>query len=159
MEVVVERRGGLTALAIFGGVTFLALAALEVSAIWIQYPAFFTSGGNIVIGEVNEGTGFWLDHLLKSFVVGLVAGLFLYACPRLKTGTLEGYSFLVGAGVMALGLGVIFTLSWLGEGLSALLENEGWNILNAFRLEIPLGIGIGIAVLGIWKNQPRYISK
>lgn len=161
MQIIESKRNSLSIIALILGMVLLFVAAMEVIHMFFEEPImfFFASAGDSVFE-----TGL-LDHLMKGFVALVIGGLFLNAYPKLKQGTLEGFAFLIGAGILALAIAFLYITVWIANlidtALISIIEPEIWKefiITDGIRIEWFIGIA-SIYILFVWKNRESYLIK
>ena len=164
MEIINEKRNSLSLLALFFGVVILFIGVMELILIGLESASedvsilFFTSPGDAVF-ETS-----FLDHIMKAFVSFVVGGVFLYGYPKIKAGSLEGFSFLIGGGVLIAAVGCLFIAVWaaslIDTAILGLIEPEVWGeyvITDGIRIEWFLTVG-SLSILSIWKNREQYLN-
>lgn len=161
MQIIKSKRNSLSIIALILGMVLLFVAAMEVIHMFLEEPImfFFASAGDSVFE-----TGV-LDHLMKGFVALVIGGLFLNAYPKLKQGTLEGFAFLIGAGILALAIAFLYITVWIANlidtALISITEPGIWEefvITDGIRIEWFIGIA-SIYILFVWKNRESYLIK
>jgi len=139
MEIVKNKRSSLSILALIVCIFSFFIAAMELILIGMETVLesnvllFFTSPGD----PIFETT--FLDHVIKSLVNIVIGGIFFMGFLGLRKGTLKGFSFLIGGGILALGIGLLFVSIWFA------------NLIDTTIL--------GITNPGVWKefcNYKRY---
>ena len=127
---------------ILGGITFFGFLILAATGIWLAqfyHPTPATARESVVyimnvapLGDLVRGVHFWVSNIVMATVLlhmGRVFATGSYKRPREA-------NWLVGLGLLAVTLGLIFTgtvLKWDQEGYEALGHNiEIGNILGAF---------------------------
>ncbi|MHA1489467.1 MAG: hypothetical protein ACTSRI_07410 [Promethearchaeota archaeon] len=159
MEIIQEKRSFLSILSLIFGVVFIFISVMEFIHVGLEEPLifFFSSPGDAVF-ETSI-----LDHMAKGLINLLLAALFLYSYFPLKQGTLSGFGFLVGAGIMALAMGGLFIIEWLANVIDIALQSisdpgvwEEFVFTDGIRLEWFLGIA-SLYILLIWKNKENYL--
>jgi len=185
MEIVGDKRKSIFILALVFGTILFFIGIMELLLIWleswlqsisfwhyinfqsnhgifinfIENPIFFSSTG----GAVFENS--LLDHILKAFVSFVISGMFLYGVPKIKKGSIDGFSFLIGGGILILCIGLLFFAIWAANLLDAAIisktaDPEVWNeyvITDGIRIEWFLAIGT-IKLLSIWKKRKQYLK-
>jgi hypothetical protein len=164
MEIVEEKRNSLSILALFFGIALIFIGIMELILILIEATfedvsiLFFTSPGDAVF-ETS-----FLDHIMKAFVSFVVGGVFLYGYPKIREGSLEGFSFLVGGGILLMGIGFLFIAIWtanlIDTAILGLVEPDIWEqyvITDGIRIEWFLAIG-SINIILIWKKREEYLK-
>ena len=160
MEIIELKRSSFSITALLFGVAFLIVSIIEFIHIPLEEPLFFLFS--------SPGDAIWessfLDHLAKALINLLVAVIFLYSVPQLKQGTLSGFGFLIGAGMLALGIGALFAIEWIANlvdfALQGLIDITIWEYFiftEGIRTEIFLGIG-SIYIMLLWKNRDNYLE-
>ncbi len=159
MEIIQEKRSFLSILSLIFGVVFVFISVMEFIHIGLEEPLmfFFSSPGDAIF-EASI-----LDHMAKGLINLLLAALFLYSYPHLKQGTLSGFGFFVGAGIIALGIGALFITEWVANLIDVALQSisdpgvwEEFVFTDGIRLEWFLGIA-SLYILLIWKNKENYL--
>jgi len=159
MEIVKQKRSRLIIIALIFGIVYLFNTIMEFIHIGLEEPLFFlfSSPGDAVFETA------YLDHFAKALVSLLITAVFLYSIPQLKKGTLEGFGFIIGAGILAIGIGFLFIAEWIAnvidfaiQGLSDLAVWEDFVFTDGIRIEWFIGIG-SISILLIWKNRENYL--
>ena len=168
MKIIEEKRSSLSLLALLFGIIFAFIAFIEFLLIGLEAVTaangeeisilFFTSPGDAVFESS------FLDHIMKGFVNLLIGALFLYGYPKIKGGTLEGFSFLIGGALLALGLAFLFISIWVANlidtALIGISEPEIWDefiFTDGIRFEWFLGVA-SIYILLIWKKRENYLK-
>ncbi|MGQ4875153.1 MAG: hypothetical protein ACTSVV_17170 [Promethearchaeota archaeon] len=160
MKIVEQKRSTFSAIALIFGILYLFISVMEFIHISLNEPLifFFSSPGDTLF-ETS-----YLDHLMKGFINLVISSMFLYTFFKLKEGTLEGFGFLIGAGFLSFGIGLLFIAEWIANLIDFLLIGimepeiwEGFTITDGIRLECFLGIA-SIYILWIWKNKERYLT-
>ncbi len=160
MEIIELKRSSLSIVALLFGVAFLIVSIIEFIHIPLEEPLFFLFS--------SPGDAIWessfLDHLAKALINLLIAAVFLYSVPQIKQGTLSGFGFLIGAGILALGIGTLFAIEWIAnlidfalQGLVDITVWEDFIFTEGIRTEIFLGIG-SIYIMLLWKNRDNYLK-
>lgn len=164
MEIVQEKKTYLSVIALLFGIASLIIAAVELSLIPLELVnedfsiLFFTSPGDAVFESA------YLDHALKAFVNIVIGVVFLIGVPKLLNKTIEGFSFLIGGGLLIFGIGVLFISIWVANFIDtaviSMVEPEVWleyAIIDGIRVEWFLGIG-AISILYVWRNKQNYLK-
>jgi hypothetical protein len=164
MEIRDEKRNSLSLLALLFGIVILFIGIMELVLIGLESVSedvsilFFTSPGDAVF-ETSA-----LDHVMKAFVSFVIAGVFLYGYPKIRDGSLEGFSFLIGGGLLIAGIGALFIAVWVANlidtAIIGIIEPEVWGdyvITDGIRIEWFLAVG-SLSILSIWKNRERYLE-
>lgn len=164
MEIIPEKRSSLSYLTLFFGIAMIFIAIMELTVMGLELAVedisilFFTSPGDAVF-ETS-----FLDHLMKALVGFVVGGIFLYGIPKIKSGSIDGLSFLLGGSILLMGIGFLFIAIWLANlidtAILGIVEPEIWSeylITDGMRIEWFLAFG-SISSLLIWKNRENYIQ-
>jgi hypothetical protein len=164
MEIIGERRNSLSMMALVFGIAMVFVGIVELVLIGLESAIegfsllFFTSPGDAVF-ETS-----FLDHVMKAFVGFVIGGVFLYAYPKIKTGSLEGFSFLMGGAILLAGIGFLFISIWLANlidtAIIGLVEPEVWGdyvLTDGIRIEWFLAIA-SIKIVSIWKKREEYLT-
>ena len=160
MEIIELKRSSFSIIALLFGVAFLIVSIVEFIHIPLEEPLIFLFS--------SPGDAIWessfLDHLAKALINLLIAMIFLYGVPQIKQGTLSGFGFLIGAGILALGIGTLFAIEWIAnlidfalQGLVDITVWEDFIFTEGIRTEIFLGIG-SIYIMLLWKNRDNYLK-
>lgn len=159
MEIIQSKRSTLSLVALTFGIVSIFVSIMEFIHVGLEEPMifFFSTPGDAVF-ETS-----WLDHLMKGFVNLLIGAMFIYGYPKIREGTLEGFGFLIGAGILSLGIGMLFFTVWVANlidvSLIGIAEPEIWEefmFTEGIRLEWFMGIA-SIYILLVWKNRERYL--
>lgn len=127
---------------ILGGITFFGFLILAATGVWLAqfyHPTSATARESVVyimnvapLGDLVRGTHFWVSNIVMATVLlhmGRVFATGSYKRPREA-------NWLIGVGLLAVTLGLIFTgtvLKWDQEAYEALAHNvEAGNLLGAF---------------------------
>lgn len=164
MEIVSSKRGSLSIMALIFGIILIVIGIVELILVGMEESVegfsiiFFTSPGDAVF-ETS-----FLDHIAKALISFLIAAVFLYGYPKIKTGDLEGFSFLIGGGILILGIGLLFISVWVANIIDISLQSIGdpavwdeFSILDGIRIEWFLAIG-AINIVMIWKKRDQYLQ-
>jgi hypothetical protein len=164
MDIVEDKRNSISRSALFFGIPLIFIGIMELILILIEATfedvsiLFFTSPGDAVF-ETS-----FLDHIMKAFVSFVVGGVFLYGYPKIREGSLEGFSFLVGGGILLMGIGFLFIAIWtanlIDTAILGLVEPDIWEqyvITDGIRIEWFLAIG-SINIILIWKKREEYLK-
>ncbi|MHA1670415.1 MAG: hypothetical protein ACTSV5_07525 [Promethearchaeota archaeon] len=160
MEIIVFKRSSFSIAALLFGVAFLVVSIIEFVHMPLEEPLFFLF--------FSPGDAIWessfLDHLAKALINLLIAVIFLFGVPQIKKGTLSGFGFLIGAGILALRIGTLFIIEWIANlidfALQGLVDIGVWEdfiFTEGIRIEIFLGIG-SIYITLLWKNRDYYLE-
>ena len=143
---------------ILGGITFFGFLILAATGIWIAqfyHPTPGTARESVVyimnvapLGDVVRGIHFWVANIVMATVLLHMGRIFVtgaYKRPREA-------NWLVGLGLLAVTLGLIFTgtvLKWDQEGYEALGHNvEMGNLLGAFGFWFSSDFAASLPILG-----------
>jgi hypothetical protein len=164
MEIVGSKKGILSSIALIFGIASIFIAIVEFSLIPLEVLneefsiLFFTSPGDAVFESA------FLDHIMKGFVNIVIGSIFLLGYPKIRKLSPEGYSFLIGGGILILGVGFLFIMIWLANlidtAIMGINESEVWLeyiITDGIRIEWFLGIG-AISILSFWKKRDLYLK-
>ncbi|MGV9200059.1 MAG: hypothetical protein ACOC4M_14730 [Promethearchaeia archaeon] len=164
MKINNDKRGSLGMMALIFGIAMIIVGSIELILMALESSMegfsllFFTSPGDAVFESAI------LDHVMKAFVNFIIGGIFLYGYPKIKAGSLEGFSFLMGGGILLAGLGFLFITVWtanlIDTAIISLVEPEIWSqyiVTNGIRIEWFLAIG-SINILSIWKKKEQYLN-
>ena len=145
------------AIMIFIGIVELALMGLETIFEDLSI-IFFSSPGDAVF-ETK-----YIDHLFKAFVSFVIGAIFLYAYPKIRSGSLDGFGFLVGGAILILGVGLLYISVWMANLIDStiigLVESEVWteySFLDGIRIEWFLAIA-SIGFFWLWKKKDLYLK-
>ena len=165
MEIANNKKKILSLLALTFGIIPIVIAIMELILIGVEAVAedvsilFFTSPGDAVF----ESSA--LDHVMKAFVNFLIGGIFLHGYQKVKEGNPDGFSFLIGGGILLLGIGFLFIMIWganlIDTVIKGFVEPEVWGeyiFTDGIRIEWFLGVG-AISILSIWKNKEQYLTQ
>lgn len=148
-------------LAVINLIVFGIVVIFEILSLFIDFPVLFVSEGDAA--GIAEFTGNWFDHLLKALIGLTLVYIFLTAIrscseksPELNT---KAYAFIVGGGVVVVGIGLLYGLTWLAQFLDLAFSNNlsDWVWYAGFRLEI-LALFVNIPVLKIWKRKTEIFA-
>ncbi|MFW9989078.1 MAG: hypothetical protein ACFFC3_10510 [Candidatus Odinarchaeota archaeon] len=164
MEIVESKKGILSSLALIFGILLIIVAIIEFSLILLESLneefslLFFTTPGDAVFESA------FLDHIMKGFVNLVIGAIFLVGFSKIRKLSPEGYSFLIGGGILILGIGFLFIMIWIANLIDTafigISEPEVWLeyiITDGIRIEWFLGIG-AISILSFWKKRELYIK-
>ncbi|MBI2778127.1 MAG: cytochrome bc complex cytochrome b subunit [Chloroflexi bacterium] len=143
---------------ILGGITFFGFLILAATGIWLAqfyHPTPETARQSVVyimnvapLGDVVRGIHFWVANIVMATVLlhmGRVFATGSYKRPREA-------NWLIGLGLLAVTLGLIFTgsvLKWDQEGFEALGHNvEIGNLLGAFGFWFSADFTTSLPILG-----------
>ncbi|MEW5990410.1 MAG: cytochrome b N-terminal domain-containing protein [Chloroflexota bacterium] len=143
---------------ILGGITFFGFLILAVTGIWLAqfyHPTPATARESVVYimnvapaGDLVRGVHFWVSNIVMATVLlhmGRVFATGSYKRPREA-------NWLVGLGLLAVTLGLIFTgtvLKWDQEGYEALGHNvEIGNLLGAFGFWFSPEFATSLPIIG-----------
>jgi hypothetical protein len=163
MEIIESKKTILSSLALIFGIGSIIVAIIELSLIPLEAIneefslLFFTTPGDAVF----EST--FLDHVMKGLVNLVIGAIFLIGFPKIRKLSIEGYSFLIGGGILILGVGLLFITIWLANlidtAIVGITEPEVWLeyvVTDGIRIEWFLGIG-AISIMTFWKNRNQYL--